>query len=168
MPSLPELIPDVDYLLGLEPEELASYLLVAAASQRQNGLIAMTNFISALTSTHPHPASYSDPRRDEVALAITEAWNWLEVQGLLIPAPGTNGTNGFRVLSRRATRMQQPTDIAQFARSRRIAKESLHPKIAEKVWSAFMRGEYDTAVFQAMKAVEVMRVLSLAVISKAR
>lgn len=141
MTSLPKLIPDVDYLLGLEPEELASYVLIAAAAQRQNGLIAMTNFISGLTSSHPHPAAYSDPRRDEVALAITEAWNWLEVQGLLIPAPGMNGTGGFRVLSRRAARMQKPDDISQFAKSRRIAKDTLHPRIAEKVWSAFMRGE---------------------------
>jgi hypothetical protein len=50
--------------------------------------------------------------------------------------------------------MQKPDDISQFAKSRRIAKDALHPRIAEKVWSAFMRGEYDTAVFQAMKAVE--------------
>ncbi|WP_371420699.1 TIGR02391 family protein [Tardiphaga sp.] len=155
MPSLPEMIPDVDYLLSLEPEELASYLLVAAATQRQSGLIAMANFISGLTSTHSHPASYSDPRRDDIALAITEAWNWLEVQGLLIPVPGMNGSNGFRVLSRRAAKMAQPADVSQFARSRRIPKDALHPKIAEKVWSAFMRGEYDAAVFQAMKIVEV-------------
>ena len=104
---------------------------------------------------HPHPASYSDPRRDEIGQAINEAWNWLEVQGLLIPAPGINGSNGFRIFSRRANKMKAPDDIAQFARSRRIQKDTLHPRIAQKVWSAFMRGEYDTAVFQAMKAVEV-------------
>ena len=54
------------------------------AAQRQNGLTAMTTSSDGLTSSHPHPAAYSDPRRDEVALAITEAWNWLEVQGLLL------------------------------------------------------------------------------------
>ena len=31
----------------------------------------------------------------------------------------------------------------------------LHPTIAEKCWSAFIRGEYDTAIFQAFKEVEV-------------
>jgi uncharacterized protein (TIGR02391 family) len=31
----------------------------------------------------------------------------------------------------------------------------LHPKIADQVWRAFMRGEYDMAVFGAMKGVEV-------------
>jgi uncharacterized protein (TIGR02391 family) len=31
----------------------------------------------------------------------------------------------------------------------------LHPKIADLVWGAFMRGEFDGAAFQAMKGVEV-------------
>jgi uncharacterized protein (TIGR02391 family) len=36
-----------------------------------------------------------------------------------------------------------------------LPREVLHKKIAEKVWMAFMRGEFDVAAFQAMKAVEV-------------
>ena len=36
-----------------------------------------------------------------------------------------------------------------------LQREVLHPKIADKVWMAFMRGEFDVAAFQAMKAVEV-------------
>ena len=36
-----------------------------------------------------------------------------------------------------------------------LPRDALHPKIAEKVWMAFMRGEFDVAAFQAMKAVEV-------------
>jgi len=155
MPSLPKLIPDIDHLLSMEPEELATYVLVAASEQRQNNIIAMSNFISGLLSTSAHPAAYNDPRRDEIGLAITEAWNWLEVQGLLIPAPGTNGASGFRMLSRRAVKMKAPEDIASFSRSRRIQRELLHPRIAQKVWAAFMRSEFDIAVFQAMKAVEV-------------
>ena len=43
----------------------------------------------------------------------------------------------------------------QLAVARLLPRESLHPRIANKVWSAFMRGEFDVAVFQAMKAVEV-------------
>ena len=101
MPSLPKLIPDVDHLLSMEPEELATYVLVAASDQRQNNIVAMSSFISGLVSTSAHPGAYTDQRRDEIGLAITEAWNWLEVQGLLIPAPGINGASGFRMLSRR-------------------------------------------------------------------
>ena len=36
-----------------------------------------------------------------------------------------------------------------------LPKQSLHPTIAERVWPNFIRGEYDTAVFQAFKEVEV-------------
>jgi uncharacterized protein (TIGR02391 family) len=36
-----------------------------------------------------------------------------------------------------------------------LPREALHSKIADKVWMAFMRGEFDVAAFQAMKAVEV-------------
>jgi uncharacterized protein (TIGR02391 family) len=39
--------------------------------------------------------------------------------------------------------------------SRMLRKEALHNRIANLVWAAFMRNEYDVAVFQAMKAVEV-------------
>jgi uncharacterized protein (TIGR02391 family) len=36
-----------------------------------------------------------------------------------------------------------------------LPKDSLHPRIADKVWAAFLRGDYDIAVLQAMKTVEV-------------
>jgi uncharacterized protein (TIGR02391 family) len=36
-----------------------------------------------------------------------------------------------------------------------LPKDAMHSKIADRVWMAFMRGEFDVAAFQAMKAVEV-------------
>jgi uncharacterized protein (TIGR02391 family) len=36
-----------------------------------------------------------------------------------------------------------------------LPKDALHPRISNTAWSAFMRSEFDVAVFQAMKAVEV-------------
>ncbi len=39
--------------------------------------------------------------------------------------------------------------------ARRIPKETLHASIREDVWSLYHQGKYDTAVFEAMKAVEV-------------
>jgi uncharacterized protein (TIGR02391 family) len=51
--------------------------------------------------------------------------------------------------------MESETDFASFQVARLLPREILHPKIADAVWRAFMRGEYDMAVLQAMKAVEV-------------
>lgn len=94
-------------------------------------------------------------RWKEVRLALAEAWAWLEAQGLLVPAEGTNGTNGWRIPSRRAQKFESEVDLKPYAFVRRLPKEALHPRIASTVWMAFMRGEYDVGVFQAMKAVEV-------------
>ena len=66
-----------------------------------------------------------------------------------------NGQTGWRLLSRRARKFEDEKDFTNFAVARRLPKESLHPRIAQPVWQAFMRGEFDVAVFQAMKAVEV-------------
>jgi hypothetical protein len=90
-----------------------------------------------------------------VERAIKEAWNWLEVQGFLIPANGSNGNNGWRILSRKAEQFSNGDNINKFVVGKQQFREMLHPKIRNSVWSAFVRGEFDVAVFNAMKAVEV-------------
>jgi hypothetical protein len=115
MTTLPQLIPDVDYLLSLEAEELASYLLVALSPLRNNGQVHIEGIMSNVIKLYPHSPGYDDPRTDEIRLAITEAWNWLEVQGLLVPASGINGSNGFRLFSRRARKMTSSDDVKVFS-----------------------------------------------------
>lgn len=156
MYELPKLIPDVDAFLGLVPEELAAKVLMEIRKRQ-----ARENFLPHLNNqAHELHARRQDgvvpyPDRPDIYQAFAEAWSWLEAQGLLIPAPGTNGSSGFRVLSRRASQFEQETDLRAFVAARRLPREILHPSIADKVWSAFIRGEYDAAVLQAMKGVEV-------------
>jgi uncharacterized protein (TIGR02391 family) len=52
--------------------------------------------------------------------------------------------------------METEADFNNFKMARLLPREILHPKIADPIWRAFMRGEYDIAVFQALKAVEVV------------
>jgi uncharacterized protein (TIGR02391 family) len=155
MNSLPELVPDEKFLLEMEAEELGGVLLIVLAKQRQQSGVHQHNYFESLFSNNPSAPRYPDQQRNQIELAVAEAWNWLEVQGLLVTAPGINGANGWRVLSRRAERMSKVEDVQKFAKSRKIRRETLHPRIAQTVWSAFMRGEFDVAVFQAMKSVEV-------------
>lgn len=58
-------------------------------------------------------------------------------------------------LSRRARAMESEADFKRFKVAYLLPKEILHAKIADPVWRAFMRGEFDVAAFQATKAVEV-------------
>ncbi len=151
-------IPDVDVFLALEPEELGAKLLfLAKAGQRYDGeMFRPSNFEAEIweADTRGQP-SYPRNRQAAITLAFSEAWAWLEAQGLIVPAADTNGRNGLRVLSRRARRFASEAEFANYAVARRLPREALHPKLADKVWMAFMRGEFDVAAFQAMKAVEV-------------
>ena len=121
---------------------------------RTEAMFNMVTLREELWSQSDRP-QYPSNHKQEIDLAIAEALAWLETQGLIVPAQGMNGQNGWRYLSRRARKFEDETDFANFAVARRLPKESLHPRIAQSVWQAFMRGDFDVAVFQAMKAVEV-------------
>jgi len=157
MLDLPQAIPDVEVLLALEPEELGAKLLFLLRERSQNKTFNLSDMTHDLWEQrlHTHQLPYPQHRQGEVNLALSEAWAWLEAQGLIVPAPDSSGRGGWRVLSRRAKRFENQAQFAQYAVARRLPKEALHPKISETVWMAFMRGEFDVAVFQAMKAVEV-------------
>jgi len=160
-------IPDVNLLLVLEPEELGAKILFLRRKRLQSpnwtgpgqGQMFMLESLEAELWPHApmmgQQGGYPAAKRAEVNLALSEAWAWLEAQGLLVPAAGTNGRNGWRVLSRRARKIESEVEFAKFQVARLLPKELLHTKFADRVWGAFMRGEYDNAAFQAMKAVEV-------------
>ena len=148
-------IPDASVLLALEPEELAAKMLFLL--RKRSGLFSLNNLELELwrPNVAPHQPHYPSEKRDDISLALTEAWAWLEAQGLIVPASGSNGQNGWRVLSRRARKMETEAEFANYKVARLLSKEILHRKIADVVWGAFMRGEFDGAAFHAMKGVEV-------------
>ncbi|MDO9209026.1 MAG: TIGR02391 family protein [Sulfuricurvum sp.] len=155
MIELPRVIQDPDFLLDLEPEELAAKLLFLLR-QRVEPTFHPGNLQNELWGDATRgQAGYPRQREEEIGLALAEAWAWLHAQGLVVPADGTNGQNGWRRLSRRACRMESEADFASFKVARLLPREILHPKIADPVWRAYMRGEFDGAAFQAMKTVEV-------------
>jgi uncharacterized protein (TIGR02391 family) len=163
MYELPSIIPDVNDVLALEPEELGAKLLFLmrrrvhnhASPFHGNGLLHCGNLQLEPFNPLGNYARYPQSALEQFELAFAEAWSWLEAQGLLVPAPGSNGSNGFRVLSRRARKFEDEIDVARFSVARLLPKDALNQRIAATVWSAFMRGEYDVAAFQAMKGVEV-------------
>lgn len=143
---LDELVGDPEAMSALDVEELALRLLpwISALRQRELGIAVgdLREF-------------YKGQRLHNAELALREAWAWLEGQALLIMSPQFGGTHSMRILSRRATALCAMEPSARSKSSRLISKDSLHPAIQDDVWSLFHRGKYDTAVFEAMKAVEV-------------
>jgi uncharacterized protein (TIGR02391 family) len=154
--QLADLIPDVEVVLALEPDELGVRVLKVLSSWPRHQTLDLGTLINS-TLGHPQTANsmpYPACRRSELEEAIRETWAWLVGAALLIPSPQYQGSE-IMVLSRRARRLTADSDLARALRARRLPKESLHPKISDDVWQFFHRGKYDTAVFEAMKAVEV-------------
>jgi uncharacterized protein (TIGR02391 family) len=156
MMSLDRLIPDPDILLALAPEELAPILLKLAKANLQNGIFHPNN-ITKVTSGSGMAAWQHSPynrREHEVDIALSEGWNWLRINSLIVPAPDINGANGFMVISRRGQAIRDDRDFSQFRAASAFPKSLLHPAIADKVWLDLARSELDDAVFAAFKAVE--------------
>jgi uncharacterized protein (TIGR02391 family) len=158
MSSVVQAIPDVEVFLSLEPEELSAKLLFVFRQHvdRHSGHFLPMRFKDEIwEAVRYQRPTYPLGKQAAVNLAFTEAVAWLEAQGLIVPAEGVNGRNGFRVLSRRARRFESEGEFANYTVARMLRREALHSRIAEPVWNAFIRGDFDTAVLLAMKAVEV-------------
>ncbi|WET75506.1 TIGR02391 family protein [Rhizobium croatiense] len=144
-------IPDPEVIIAMEPEELAAKILFLLQSQQQN--ISPHNLENEVYNSTG--SAYPQHSWDEVGQAIREAFAWLVAQGLLVPARGQFSGSGWMTLSRRARAFADEGDFQAYRDAKMLDKEGLHARISAPVWQAFVRGEYDVAVFQAMKAVEV-------------
>jgi uncharacterized protein (TIGR02391 family) len=152
MTTLSSLVPNPDDLLALEVEEVAGILLAHFNSLGDNsgavvqrGSIGKHNFIDDLDRNPIYPT-----RKEEVKHALLEAWSWLQGEGFLVPLP-----HDWFFLSRRAKQLKSRDDFDAYRKASLLPKGQIHPLIATRVYPAFLRGEYDTAVFQAFREVEV-------------
>lgn len=147
--SIYSLLPDVQTLLALDPEELAGVVLEHLLSIPSNsGDINRYNF--SLPGTY---GDYPQEHHEQIARALMEAWVWLEREGFLAPKPGT--TDEWSFVTRRGRQIANRDGVVAYRASALLPKQQLQPVVAQKCWSAFLRGEYDTAVFQAFKELEV-------------
>ncbi len=147
--TIHDIIPDHKALLALEPEEIAGIVLEYLNSQPlTSGSLNRYNF--GLDHT---VKGYPQEYWQELSQALMEGWIWLEREGLIAPKPGEQGDWIF--ITRRGKQVKNRAGLEVYRRTDLLPRHLLHPQIAQKVWSAFIRGEYDTAVFQSFKEVEV-------------
>lgn len=141
-------IRDAQVLISLAPEEVASHLLWVLPLRSNQGSINQQ-------TVSQFAAEYPAQHQGDAEIAIMEAWRWLEINLFIVPAPGPNGRNGWFVLGKRGRKArEQPELFAAYTRAAAFPRELLHPSIADQVWAALARGDYDTAVFHAFRTVE--------------
>ncbi len=124
-----------------------------ASSNLQGGLVHRDSIISIDPQTG-QDRPYIAQKESLVELALIEALHWLEVNAILLPAPGINGENGHRILGRRGKELIDRNRFDTFQRAASFPKTLLHPSIADRVWISLARGDLADAVFIAFRTVE--------------
>ncbi len=150
MATLLDLFPTPNNLLALEPEELAGILIEIIPSISQRSGFVINSLVDQLYTIS---GGYPFQSRDQVVLAIGESLNWLIVEGLVIRNPAQMAD--WHILSRRGQRIKSRADLEAYQKGRMLPVDMLQEPLARKVHHLFLRGDYDTAVFQAFVEVEV-------------
>ncbi len=152
MAGLIDYLPDADSLLALGPEDLGMILLQLLQKQPGGGNFTKSNL--EMPVWNANTTAYPYHKRMPVARAIAEAWQWLQNEGLLMVAP--DQSNDWFCLTRKGAKLKSAADVDAYRQGNVLPVGLLHLRLAEKVRPMFLRGDYDVAVFQAFKEVEVV------------
>ena len=148
-----DIIPDAETLIELSPEDLAYHLLQVAHENLQNNMVHRDLIISIEQQPgddRPYPMQQEHP----VQICLSEALLCLESNSILLPAPGVNGTNGFRLINPRRQDLLNKEQFHTFQQASAFPKTLLHSRIANLVWSDLLKGNFTDAVFKAFRTVE--------------
>ena len=146
MKSLATIIPDVKTLLALEAPELAGALLEVMVGQGQANAFSLHRGNFTMENNAVVYGGYPPEHTREIARR--------EASGMITTQPGNASADVFFV-TRLGQRAGTAAGLREFRKALELPKESLHPAIADRCFGHFVRGLFDTAVFEAYKALEV-------------
>jgi uncharacterized protein (TIGR02391 family) len=158
METLLTLFPKIEDLLATPAEDLVPILLKLARGTVQNGMFLPQTVNDVATGANiirPGHVSYTPHQRHyQIEPLLSEAWGWIEQNGLITRAPGMNGRNGWMIFTRKSEAISDAADLQRMRATAEFPKSLIHPSIADKVCPMLMRGDLDGAVFASFKAVE--------------
>ncbi len=150
MAGLIDYLPDADALIALGPEDLG-IMLLELMQQLRGRNFGRSDFEMPLWNANS--PGYPISKKRAVLNAVAEAWQWLEHVGLVIADP--DQPNGFFCLTRKGQGLKSISDIEAYRYGNLLPEGVLHPTLIGKVRPMFVSGDYDVAVVQAFKQVEV-------------
>jgi len=141
------IFPPIETALELEPEELAPFVLKHLKQLRD-----INRYNYTLTSDS-ELRNYAGGHIEEFSKRLMEAFIRLERELLVAPKPGDSGE--WRFITRRGEKVLESENFLSYAKESLLSPETLDPILSRKCKSLFLRGDYDTAIFQAFKEVEI-------------
>jgi uncharacterized protein (TIGR02391 family) len=140
--------PTLEEAAGLPVDELALRLLHVFARD-------MDLDRAGLTSGLAWPAETDTQLRHTAILHLGEAWDWLMHRGLIAFRPDTTSVNGWGYVTERGhAAARDSRGLARIQAEARIDVD-LHPLLERRIRRQFLLGEYELAVFAAMREVEI-------------
>jgi uncharacterized protein (TIGR02391 family) len=157
-----ELPIDADTALGLPVDRLALHLLrdiKATSEAAPNQQPHRYNFLDSAYAGY----SKAGLERDQVTAvtqALAEAYDWLLLHGLLSLAP-RDYNSGWLFITRKGEAVLAAPDGLRLVQAEASLDVDMHPRIAGRIRSQFLLGEYELAALAAMREIEI-RVRELA------
>lgn len=142
-----DLFPPVEALRQLPPEEIALYILQYFA-RKDKALRGEQppNRINFMNSVHAS-------RLQEAEFEMAEGLHWLYMEGLIADKPRETGHWVF--ITRKGKQLLESADLSVHLYSSLLPIGRLDAVLERKVRPAFIRGDYDVAVLQAYREVEI-------------
>jgi uncharacterized protein (TIGR02391 family) len=131
-------------MLSMPSEDLAALPVDERAMAVLRDLVDASEW-----NEHNYLMSYD---RTAAARPIAEATAWLRGNAFIARTPGQSSADAIFVTARGHEALEQGLTTV---RAVRRVEHDLHPLIAQRVRRQFLLGEYEQAVFVAMKAIEV-------------
>lgn len=151
-------LPTPDEIAALLPEELAPYILADLAqitpNSMERGRLNIANYCNSFDADI-HGPMRSLQAREQTRQSLAETWSLLETLGFI--APDTNqGSYGWFFLTRRGRDAAQSREA--FERGQKAAgfpATMLHKALRGAAYDALVRGNFQQAVAEAFRVVEV-------------
>ncbi len=147
----------------LPDQDLQRAILNAMAERARDRTAGMANLHQPAAEIVNHAASIEGiqaQERQELGKLLERnfrrAFKALDEMGLIEPAPGPNGANGFVLLTHEGKAAAAETLDFQLVRARnRLHREMLHPKLRGKPYEDFANGHPNSAIQEAYKIVDI-------------
>jgi len=140
--------PPPEEVFEMEPEELAPFILRYLQNKPN---INRYNF--SLISDRELTEKIGVGQLEKYAECLMEGWMYLEREGFVAPKPGQTGDWAF--VTRKGKKVIEAQDFQAYRKGYLLPSEGLDPILVQTAKQSFIKGDYDTAVFQAFKEVEV-------------
>jgi uncharacterized protein (TIGR02391 family) len=152
MTPLRSLIPEGQAVAAMQIADLAGYVLevLMSAGPMERGVWNRRNFCMQTGREYAQPGQPAD---DAVGIACSAAWSWLEANGFIARHPEQD--NEWYLPTRQGESLRDHQALRRFMTSEQLPEAFLHPELLPHVRPLFFQSRFETAVFEAFKALEV-------------